>query len=67
MHTRAYIYAQELRGAYSKLHVWNLTEYSAAVYLDADLLVLRCPHLMFQGARFTMGSWPFTAQLLQIV
>ena len=53
---------EDLRAAYSKLHVWNLTEYSKVVYLDADLLILRCPEGMFDGDHFTMGSWPFSAQ-----
>jgi alpha-N-acetylglucosamine transferase len=30
---------------YSKLHVWNLTEYASVVYLDADLLILRCMYI----------------------
>ena len=60
---------EDLRAAYSKMHVWNLTEYRWVVYLDADLLILRCPDQMFDGTdqqldarHFAMGSWPFSAK-----
>ena len=49
-------------GVYTKLHVWNLTSYSAVLYLDLDTLPMRSVYPLFsqqlpamQAAHQTVG------------
>jgi hypothetical protein len=35
-------------GSFSKLHIWNLTEYRQVAYLDADCFVTSDPNLLFE-------------------
>lgn len=39
-------------GAYSKIHVWNMTEYERVVYLDSDTLVLSNISQLFNCGSF---------------
>lgn len=39
-------------GAYSKLHVWNMTQYDRVIYLDSDMLVLSDISQLFNCGSF---------------
>lgn len=37
----------DLAGAFTKIHLWNQTQFSKIVYLDADTVALRAPEELF--------------------
>jgi len=52
---------EDLRYAYSKLHVWSLHEYRQVVYVDADALLYYCLDDLFStAAPFAAGTFPIS-------
>ena len=51
---------------YSKLHVWNLTEYASVVYLDADLLILRCMYICVRILQLHVSSYYYSSLSLTL-
>lgn len=43
-------------GAYSKIHLWNMTDYERVVYLDSDILVMSNVDHMFDCGTFCAAS-----------
>ena len=48
---------------FTKLHIWNLTEYSRVAYFDADTLLIRPVHTIFDTSTRPRGEeeWLFAA------
>jgi len=38
----------ELSSAFTKIHLWRLTQFSQIIYVDADVVALRAPDELFK-------------------
>jgi alpha-N-acetylglucosamine transferase len=54
---------QRYKDQFTKLHVWNLTEYKRVAYFDADTLIIRPIHSIFDTPTSLSGDdeWLFAA------
>ncbi|KAK6534203.1 glycogenin glucosyltransferase [Arthrobotrys megalospora] len=52
----------DLSSAFTKIHLWRMTQFSKIVYIDADVVALRAPEELFEGdKRFAAApdiGWP---------